>query len=366
MSDMKPRQAVHRSANVRRDAWDRRSRPDVSTKSSLSADADMRTEGRRVEGLQVEGKGPEGESRVVRRTAAWDLPDHSLPSELFGMRLKSEIRGTSSPTLPGFPVVLHERGGNGANAEILYRFKDADGRERMVSERREPPAGPSIISYAALLTVGQDGDWEMGYLATIALCRMLVKERFTGRLDMDSVGLDPSGKVVWVKPGESKENAVSVSYVAELNPGQLVSDVGSMFYHFVTARQADELQVLTPPSEVNVQAPIWVDTIYNAAFGEHHCANIAEFLDVLHQHLTDEQREQMTSRLAEWALRTRRLSQPTEDAVAVQLGMALSQLGAAATQRARRRRRAWVPVGVATVATLLGVAVVLLRHLKMF
>jgi hypothetical protein len=352
MSDMKHRPAVHRSANVRRDAWDRRTRSDASSKASATTDTNMAT-----------NNGLEGESRVVRRTAAWDLPNQSVPPDHFGVRLKSDIRGTSSPTLPGFPVVLHERGSNGAGPEIAFRFTDADGRERTISDRRDPPAGPCIVSYASLLAAGQDADWELGYLATIALCRMLVKERYKGRLALDSVGLDPNGKVVWVKRSDDfRDIVVAVSYVAELSPTgpdsiDLVSEVGAIFYRFLTGRLpvVDELKAA---SELNLQAPIWVDTICNAAFGGARCGSVAEFLDVLHQHLTEDQREQVTPRLAEWALRSRRLSQPSEDAVAVQLGVALSHLGVAAKQRARRRRL-WLPIALATFAALAGLAVAL-------
>jgi hypothetical protein len=355
MSDMKHRTGSHRSANVRRDAWDRRTRSDVSTTPDATTETNM---------------GPEGESRVVRRTAAWDILGQSMPPEYLEMRIKGPIRGTSSPTLPGFPMVLHERGGSssaGSGPELAFRFTDANGHERTMPERREPLAGPCIVSYAALVNGGQQqagsgADWERGYLATIALCRMLVKERFEGTLDLASVGLDHRGGVVWVNPPEGHRGVpVAVSYVSELSRSsdhavELVGQLGALFYRFVTGRPA--ASALDAASEVNLNAPPWVDTICNAALGEPGCSSVAEFLDLLHQHLTEEQREQVTPRLAEWALRSRRLSQPTEDAVAVQLGAALSHLGVAAARRARRRR-IWLPIGVAAVATLVGLAVVL-------
>jgi len=176
--------------------------------------------------------------------------------------------------------------------------------------------------------------------------------------------MDPAGRVLWAKrPEESRYAAVATSYIGELNPGQLVREVGAMFYQFVTGVAPGEK--MTPPSELNVQAPIWVDAVSNAALGEEGCESVAEFLDLLHQHSTDEQRDQMEARLAEWALRTRRLSQPTEDVVAVQLGAALSQLGVAAKDRTRRRRRRrlW-PVSLATLATVLGTAAIVLRSLR--
>lgn len=311
--------------------------------------------------------GLEGESRVVRRTAAWDIPEQSMPAEYLEMRIKGPLRGTSSPTLPGFPMMLHERGGSGSAPELAFRFTDADGRERTVPERREPPAGPCIVSYAALVNppqpTGGGADWERGYLATIALCRMLVKERFEGALDLDSIGLDPHGGVVWVSPLEGHRGVpVTASYVSELSrssdrAAELVGQLGTLFYRFMTGRQPSTSGI-EAASELNVQAPPWVDTICNAALSEPRCASVAEFLDLLHQHLTDEQREQVSPRLAEWALRSRRLSQPTEDAVAVQLGAALSHLGVAAARKARRRRM-WLPISVAAVATLLGLAAVL-------
>lgn len=348
MSDMKPRQALHRSANVRRDTWERRVRSDAPCNTPILAEAGTRIE---------------GESHVVRRTAAWDLSEHSLSSEYLGMRSKNQIRNNSSPTLPGFPVALHDRGDN-ASGELAYRFTDADGHERTVSERREPSAGPCIVTYADLMDKTRGGEWELGYLATVALCRMLVKERFTGRFSADSVGMDPAGRVVWAKrPEDSRYAAVATSYIGELNPGQLVRELGTMFYRFVTGLEPGD--DMTAPSELNVQAPIWVDAVSNAALGEAACESVADFLDLLHQYSSDEQREQMNARLAEWALRTRRLSQPTEDVVAVHLGAALSQLGVAAKERTRRsRRRRLLPVGVATLATVLGAAAVILRSLR--
>lgn len=337
------------------------------------------------------GTGPEGESRVVRRTAAWDVPEHVLPPEYFGMRLKGNGRPMSSPTLPGFPLMLHERAGQTSAADVAFRLRDGDGRERLASElgrslldrsvlershsergrlERDGHAstpsfggakatvGPSVISYATLVATIHDVDWEMGFLATIALCRMLVKERYRGQLDTSAVGLDPTGKVVWIKDdrGETEDEPVPSSKEAE--PQALVLTLGATFYQFVTGI-VPAIEHPRLASEANVIVPTWVDTVCEAVLSERRCTTVAEFLDLLHQHLGDEQREHFSARLSEWALRTRRLSQPTEDAVAVQLGVALAHLGFAAQQS--RRRRLWLPVSLGTVAVLLGLALVAFR-----
>src|SRR5690606_11114312 len=143
MSDMKRRQALHRSANVRRDTGDRRVRSDAPCNTPI---------------LAVAGTRIESESHVERRAAAWDLSEHSLSAEYLGMRSKNQTRNTSAATLPGFPVALHDRG-DSAEAELAYRFTDAEGRERTVPERREQSAGPCIVSYADLLDKSRGGDW---------------------------------------------------------------------------------------------------------------------------------------------------------------------------------------------------------------
>lgn len=365
MSDTKHRQAVHRTANVRRDAWDRRVRIEQQIKPPMVSD------------VSELGTGPEGESRVVRRTAAWDVPEQAIPPEYFGMRLKGNGRPMSSPTLPGFPLVLHERASQASSTDVVFRLRDGDGRERLVSELGRSPrerdgqsagapnhgaakvtVGPSVISYATLVATIHDVDWEMGFLATIALCRMLVKERFHGQLDPTAVGLDPTGKVVWIKDvsGDNGDGPAPSSKGGEAR--ELVQTLATTFYRFVTGMEpASEHPRLA--SEVNVIVPTWVDTVCEAVLSEQRCTTVAEFLDLLHQHLGDEQREQFTIRLSEWALRTRRLSQPTEDAVAVQLGVALAHLGVAAHQT--RRRRFWLPVSLGAVVVLLGVAFVAFR-----